>query len=213
VTPGIWGQWAGRSRKRYDTSRSSGNDSRAPVPRPPSGCSGTTAAGSRCGTAPAAQSPDRCAGHRPVGPAPRSPPPRRDRARLGVPVAHHQPMPALVPLTGRAGQVRVDLGLQRRGQHSPGTLSHDLIQHAANLAPRLVGHYAQHRRHLPHRRQRRCSLACSAKKVRCALDQVADPQVQVITTSRFDGNRGAQHVSERFQSAASASAGSLRPSR
>ena len=63
--------------------------------------------------------------------------PRRghlDRARAGQhlaglvgAVAHHQPPPVLVALAGVAGDVGVDLGLQRFGQHPPGALADDLV--------------------------------------------------------------------------------------
>ena len=47
--------------------------------------------------------------------------------RLVVAVAHHQPAAVLVELVGERGDVGGDLGLQRRGQHPPGTLAHDLV--------------------------------------------------------------------------------------
>ena len=42
-------------------------------------------------------------------------------------VAHHQPAPVLVALVGELGDVGVDLGLQRLGQHPPGALADDLV--------------------------------------------------------------------------------------
>jgi len=45
-----------------------------------------------------------------------------------VAVAHHQPPATLVPLAGVGGQVVVDLGLQRGGQHLPGALAGQLVQ-------------------------------------------------------------------------------------
>src|SRR6516164_4202835 len=73
---------------------------------------------------------------------------RRDRAPPGAPVAHHQPPTVLVSLIGVRLDVGGYLGLQRGGQHPPGALPHDLIQHRPRLvvARRLIGHYAQHRR-------------------------------------------------------------------
>ena len=42
-------------------------------------------------------------------------------------VAHHQPAAVLVALVGELGDVGVDLGLQRLGQHPPGALADDLV--------------------------------------------------------------------------------------
>ena len=57
----------------------------------------------------------------------------------------------------------------------------------ADLAARVVGHYRQHRRHTPHRRQRRCLLVCSTRKV--SASNTGDPQVRVVPSSRFDGDQ------------------------
>jgi hypothetical protein len=107
--------------------------------------------------------------------------PRRDRARLSVPVAH-QPMPALVPLTGQAGQVRVDL---RPPTPRPTSAEHPQPRsqpNAVDVAARPIGPLpSTSASSSSPARQRRCSLVCSARKVRCALDQLADPQVPVIT--------------------------------
>jgi hypothetical protein len=63
----------------------------------------------------------------------------------GVPVAHHQPPAVLVPLGRTRGQVGVDLGLQRGGEHPPGALAGQLIQVQAQFGTRtLVGYYTQH---------------------------------------------------------------------
>jgi hypothetical protein len=45
-----------------------------------------------------------------------------------VAVAHHQPPPVLVPVGRGGSQVVVDLGLQRSGEHAPGTLASQPIQ-------------------------------------------------------------------------------------
>jgi hypothetical protein len=45
-----------------------------------------------------------------------------------VAVAHHQPPATLVTLGCVGGQVVVDLGLQRGGEHAPGTLTSQLVQ-------------------------------------------------------------------------------------
>jgi hypothetical protein len=42
-------------------------------------------------------------------------------------VAHHQPPPALIMLTGELGDVGVNLGLQGLGQHPPSALADDLV--------------------------------------------------------------------------------------
>ena len=44
-----------------------------------------------------------------------------------IAVAHHQAVAVLVPLGGELGDVGVDLGLQRLGQHPPRAFPHDLI--------------------------------------------------------------------------------------
>jgi len=62
-----------------------------------------------------------------------------------VAVAHHQPPATLVPLGRSGGQVGVDLGLQRGGQHPPGALAGKLVQVQAQLGTRgLVSNYTQH---------------------------------------------------------------------
>jgi len=45
-----------------------------------------------------------------------------------VAVADHQPATVLVDLVGVCLDVGGDLGLQRRGQHLPGTAAHDFIE-------------------------------------------------------------------------------------
>ena len=158
------------------------------------------------------QSPDRCAGHDPCGRHPRSPRPRRDRGRLGVPLARHQSMPQLVPLPGQAGQVRVDLASNAAAdiRRAPSaTISSNTPR---TSPPRLVGHYPQHRRHLPHRRQRRCSLACSTRTIRPSNRR---PMRWFRSYLRADSMviSGVQLLSGRLWSRAAASAGRLRPSR
>jgi len=71
-----------------------------------------------------------------------------------VPVAHHQPPPALIPLTGVGGDVGAHLVFQRRGQHPPRPLPHNFIQARGQILARsLVSDYLQHwrpsRRRLP----------------------------------------------------------------
>ena len=70
----------------------------------------------------------------------------RDLARLGMPVAPDQPMPALVGQLLVGGKVGVDLSLQRGRQHPPSALADQLVQIAGQLgAALLVGDYTQHR--------------------------------------------------------------------
>jgi hypothetical protein len=96
--------------------------------------------------------------------------PRRrdlDRARAGedlaglvAAVAHHQPPPALVALAGELGDVGIDLGLQRFGQHPPRALADDLVdqRHPVGAAGVIgVGvsrNYGEHGSYLPDRRWR-----------------------------------------------------------
>jgi hypothetical protein len=86
-------------------------------------------------------------------------------AGLMAAVAYHQPAPVLVALLAERGDVGVDLGLQRLGQHPPGTLAHDLVDHRRRAGgrsrhPRLVpvvgvlGDYGEHGSYLPDRRWR-----------------------------------------------------------
>jgi hypothetical protein len=71
-------------------------------------------------------------------------------------VTHHQPTTPLINLVDEPGQIRLDLGLQRRGQHPPRPLPHDLIQPSHELlAGALLGDYPQHRRPSSPARQRR----------------------------------------------------------
>jgi hypothetical protein len=46
-----------------------------------------------------------------------------------IAVPHHEPAPVLVPLGGERGDIGIDLGAQRLGQHPPSALPHDLIDH------------------------------------------------------------------------------------
>jgi hypothetical protein len=68
-----------------------------------------------------------------------------DLARLGVTVANHQPPAAVVEIPGKRGHIRVDLNLQRGGQHAPGALPDDLVQTRTQLrAGPFVSYYSQH---------------------------------------------------------------------
>ena len=86
--------------------------------------------------------------------------PRRgeDLAGLVGAVAHHQPAPVLVALAGELGDVGVDLGLQRFGQHPTGTLANQLVDQRATIAAAgIIGvgssrNYGEHGSYLPDRR-------------------------------------------------------------
>jgi hypothetical protein len=70
-----------------------------------------------------------------------------DLASSGVAVSRHEPVPVLVALVSELGEIRVDLGLQGRGEHRPCPFTADLVQAKATFRARLVVvHYAQHRR-------------------------------------------------------------------
>ena len=74
-----------------------------------------------------------------------------------VAVAHHQPVPVVVELIGVLGHIRGDLGLQRRGQHLPGTVADDLVQQRAPRGLVAVGvlgvvNYGEHGRTFPNQR-------------------------------------------------------------
>ena len=75
-------------------------------------------------------------------------------------VAHHQAAPALVALGSEAGDVVIDLGLQRLGQHPTGALTHKVIDQRRPVASAgiiSVGssrNYGEHGSYLPDRRWR-----------------------------------------------------------
>jgi hypothetical protein len=77
-----------------------------------------------------------------------------------VTVAHDQSPPAFVALVHVAGDVVLDLGLQRFGQHPPGTLPHELVdQGHAGRCMGVIGidsarNYREHGSYLPDRRWR-----------------------------------------------------------
>jgi hypothetical protein len=67
--------------------------------------------------------------------------PSGDGARLGVPVADHQPVAVLIDQLGMRRDVGLHLGLQRDRQHPAGALATQLIQIGGQLGPcRLVSH-------------------------------------------------------------------------
>jgi hypothetical protein len=76
-------------------------------------------------------------------------------------VPHDQTPAVLVAFTDELGDVGVDLGLQRLGQHPAGTLTDDLIDQrrrstglATSITAGRVRYYGEHRVCLPDRRWR-----------------------------------------------------------
>jgi hypothetical protein len=90
--------------------------------------------------------------------------PHRHRTRGGqhlacdvVAVADHQPIPVLVDLTGIGIDVSGDLGGQRRREHRPRTVTHDLVEQRPARRAVLVGRirvvdYLEHGRTFPNQR-------------------------------------------------------------
>jgi hypothetical protein len=66
-----------------------------------------------------------------------------------VAVADHQPPAVLVPLVGQLGDVGVDFGLQRGGEHPSGALADDLVDQGAVWRGAVVVDYAEHGRAFP----------------------------------------------------------------
>ena len=62
-------------------------------------------------------------------------------------VAHHQPMARFVDLTQVGVDVGGDLGLQRRREHRPGTVTHDLVKQRPARRAVVIGRIV--RRGLP----------------------------------------------------------------
>jgi hypothetical protein len=77
--------------------------------------------------------------------------PDRDTSFARVAVAHDQRQVVAVPLLRVPVQVRLDLDLQRLGQHPPRALERQLVQRRPHLALRFVRllDYPQHRRAFP----------------------------------------------------------------
>ena len=71
-------------------------------------------------------------------------------------------MAVFVDLTGIPGYIVGDLGLQRRGQHLPGTVADDLVEQRPARTGRIAGlvgvvvvvYYREHGRAFPPARQR-----------------------------------------------------------
>ena len=78
------------------------------------------------------------------------------RPRLGSAVTHHHPPAIPIAQPGELADVRGDLGLQRRGQHLPGAVPHDLVDQRRRLPGRQrashVRHYCEHGYTFPARR-------------------------------------------------------------
>jgi hypothetical protein len=92
-------------------------------------------------------------------------------------------MAALVDQRGKGGDVGVDLGLERRGQHPAGALASQLVQAHRQLTPgSLVCDYTQHAAFLPRRRWLAGVLPIwSGWKVRRVLMPGAHPQISTIS--------------------------------
>ena len=78
--------------------------------------------------------------------------PHRHRTRRGhhlplgvVTVAHHQPVTGFVELVGVRRDIRGDLGMQRRCEHLPGTVTHDLIEQPTAKVIQRPGAYLRSR--------------------------------------------------------------------
>ena len=72
------------------------------------------------------------------------------RARLVVAIADHESTTVLVDLVGELLHIRRHLGLQRRGQHLPRTVTHDLVDQRPEPGRAAVGllaalDYLEHR--------------------------------------------------------------------
>ena len=53
-------------------------------------------------------------------------------------VTDHHPVTAFVPFVAERHDVRVDLGLQRCGEHPARSLQHDLVQHHPHLRTGII---------------------------------------------------------------------------
>jgi hypothetical protein len=107
-------------------------------------------------------------------------PPRRR-----VAVAHHQATAVLVELPGVRVDIRGDLGLQRRREHPPRTVTHDLVdQRRARRRGRWrhigVGNYREHGRTLPTRVGARALLDSWTWTRREGIPPDLHPQVSSI---------------------------------
>ena len=120
------------------------------------------------------------------------------RPRLGSAVTHHHPPAILIAQPGELADVRGDLGLQRRGQHLPGAVPHDLVDQRRRLPGRQrashVRHYCEHGCTFPARRSSaghclRPLTTRSPGKVHPLRVRTlpADPQVSSIAHSNLSG--------------------------
>jgi hypothetical protein len=110
-------------------------------------------------------------------------------------ITDHQPPTVLVELVLELLDVGGDLGLQRRGQHLPSTVAHDLIK--KRPTGRLVGRldvvdYLEHERTFPNQRANagpdQIPVATRSSSGRCAPSpSPADdhPQVLIIAPGRI----------------------------
>jgi hypothetical protein len=106
-------------------------------------------------------------------------------ARNRVAVAHHQAVAVLVELVGVRVDVGGDLGLQRRRQHPPRAVAHNVVEqrHATRRVGWRhlgVGNYREHGRTLPTRVDARASLDSWTWTRREGIPPDAHPQVSSI---------------------------------
>jgi hypothetical protein len=72
-------------------------------------------------------------------------------------VAHHQSPAFLVTLVGKSGDLVIDLGLERLGQHPPNTLTNELVDQrniTRIIALASSGNYGEHGSYPSNRRWR-----------------------------------------------------------
>jgi hypothetical protein len=70
-----------------------------------------------------------------------------ERPSLSVPIAHHEPRPVLVQLSGEARHVGVYLGFEGGSQHAPCPFGHDCIKTNGEFRVRgAINLHSQHRR-------------------------------------------------------------------
>jgi hypothetical protein len=121
-------------------------------------------------------------------------------------IAHHQAMPVLAAFADEAGDVGVDLGLQRLGQHPAGTLTHDLVDQRRRRRCAIGGvvtvggirDYGEHR-DVPSRPAlpRRSSLEPSFGHPGRYAPSRADPQISSIAPG--ESRRATEKISDETE--------------
>jgi hypothetical protein len=104
----------------------------------------------------------------------------------GMAVTPDQAVTVFVHLAGVGGDVGRDLFFQRDRKHPSRAFAHQLIEVPDELGAALGTYYTQHRGvpSSPAVARRRTPACWSSRKVRRALIQQADPQLQVIPPFR-----------------------------